>query len=451
MPAEEKKPKDRGHFTLVDLPTLRDLAMKATADEVAVYLGICMGSGATGSTSSWGREAIRKRLGMSWRRVDRCVDSLIDRGLIEWKDRSARIVRIKLKPIETRRMGEGYRVAIERAREGEPSTSDYMRKVDRNAMLDGWLDEYGNLIKTRKLDPVYLPMELAGDTFGMPTGEPCILERIRKARDPMAFLLLAQMYKAQDLIDLGGSCSDFLWLGYNKNETVWQSATHKVLELSDPREWTVHSNITADHRGEYDPGDDGARQSDAERYFERASILKDAGAIEWLIAAVEDEERDAQVIYPLGVIRYGKLRCEEPEHAIGALAMAAALALKGDTQQLDYWLGMGCSEWVLPIDRMYRKAAVRGIPRLVKRPRTTTTRHWHQQRMEAYRAWKDTFTAIISENAPELLEPNGRLQRYLNETSKIPQRDFNDLYQSDPHRAENRVFGRKTGREREAS
>ncbi|MEL6530305.1 MAG: hypothetical protein AAFQ27_10100 [Pseudomonadota bacterium] len=425
--------------------------MKGTADEVAVYLGICMGSGATGLTSVWGREAIRKRLGMSWRRVDRCVDSLINRGLIEWNDRSARIVRINLKPIETRRMGEGYNAAIERARKGQSSNSGYMRRVDQNATRDGWLDEEGNLIATRKLDPVYLPMALAGDVFGMPTSNPCILERIRKARDPMAFLLLAQMYKAQDLIDLGGSSSDFLWLGYGESTTIWRSATHKVVELSGLKEWTVHSTATADHRGRYDQSDDVARQEDAGRYFERISILKDAGAIEWLIAAVEDEERDAQIIYPLGVMRHGKLRREEPEDEVGVLAMAAALAMKGDANQLDYWLTRNGSEWILPIDRMYRKAVVRGVPRLVKLPRTSATKHWQMERMEVYRAWKDTFSAIISENAPELFEPKGRLQRYLNERSTISQRDLNDHYQSDSHRAENCVFGQQAAEERKVS
>lgn len=423
-----KKPKNRGHFAVHDVPTVRRVCQRYDADTVAIYMCMAMGTDATGQVSSWTREPIRRRLSMSWRAIDRKLDQLERDGLITWHNKSSRKNRIHLNLHETRPMKPGYFTALEWARRGNlPVSAKDMRLFEKMAE-DGWIDANGQVIERRKSQPAYLPLALVGDERGMPTGAPCILERIRKARDPLAFLLLVQMYAAQDLPETGGTAWDFIWSKFDHEKVVCRTAEAAIISASDPREWTRFTDLTADHRSKR--GED-----DAALYFERMKILQDAGAVEFVLSVVEDDQSGAQVIYPLGVLRHGKLVRDEPEHAVGVLAIGAALALSDDADEVEHHLSQAPHSWRVPVDRMYRKATIRGIPRLVARPKTRATERWQAERIELFRHWCAYFSAVIRENAPEMLDQRGRLQRDFNEASKLLQRDINDLMGSANHGA----------------
>lgn len=423
-----KKPKNRGHFAVLDVPTIRKVCQRYDADTVAIYLCMAMGTDATGQVSSWTREPIRRRLSMSWRAIDRKLEVIERDGLIAWHNKSSRKNRIHLSLHETRPMHSGYHAALERARAGVAPASARDLRIAEQLAADGWLDAGGQVIERRKIQPVYLPLSLVGDERGMPTGAPCILERIRKARDPLAFLLLVQMYAAQDLPETGGTAWDFIWRQFDQEKVVYRISETAVISASDPRDWTRFCDLTADHRSKR--GDD-----DATLYFERMKILQDAGAVEFVLSVVEDDQPGAQVIYPLCVLRHGKLVRDEPEHAVGVLAIGAALALSGDADEVEHHLSQAPHRWRVPVDRMYRKATIRGIPRLVARPKTRATERWQAERLELFRHWCAYFSAVIRENAPEMLDKSGRLQRDFNEASKLLQRDINDLMGSANHNA----------------
>lgn len=423
-----KKPKNRGHFAVLDVPTIWEVCQRYDADTVAIYLCMAMGTDATGQVSSWTREPIRRRLSLSWRAIDRKLEVIERDGLIAWHNKSSRKNRIHLKLHETRPVHSGYEAALERARAGVAPASARDMRMAQQLTAHGWLDAEGQVIERRKIQPVYLPLSLVGDERGMPTGAPCILERIRKARDPLAFLLLVQMYAAQDLPETGGTAWDFIWRQFDQEKVVYRTAESAIISASGPREWTRFSGLTADHRTNH--GD-----ADAALYSERMKILQDAGAVEFVLSVVEDDQLGAQVIYPLGVLRHRKLVRDEPEHAVGALAIGAALALSGDADEIDHHLSQAPHSWRVPVDRMYRKATIRGIPRLVARPKTRATARWQAERLELFRHWREYFSAVIRDNAPELLDPRGRLQCEFNEDSKLLQRDINDLIGSANHTA----------------
>lgn len=422
----EKQPKPIGHFAMVDEPSVAKVAKQTNADTTAVYLVQALGTDGTGLRSSWGREACRKRLGVRWSLVDQCTRRLEALGMETCRDKSSRIVNVDLKLVETRPMREGYHAGLERARSGMEPTTDRERKVREQMIADGWLDADGNVIGQRPIEPAYLPLSLVGDVFGRATDQPCILERIRKARDPLAFLMLVQMYARHNLPDLGGTDRRFVWMQGKGEQEIHRTADLSVIQAWDFSMWTERCEVTRDHRR-------NSGNEDAQAYFDRVKILGDAGALEFVIAVMEDDSPDAQMIYPLGVLRHGKLVESEPEHAVGMMAIGATVAMRGDVDRLDAWLDHAPTSFFAPVDRMYRKAVIRGIPRLVARPRTEATRRWHAERMELCREWVEVFTGLIQEHAPDLLKASGRLQRYTKAIPRIHQGDINDLIQSGNH------------------
>lgn len=419
---QAREPKPIGHFAMVDVPSVATVAKQTDADTTAVYLVQALGTDGTGLKSSWGREACRKRLGVRWSRADHCTRRLEALGLETCRDKSSRIVNVDFKLVETRQLQARYHAGLERARNGIEPATDRERKVYQQLVTDGWLDANGAVIEQRPIQPAYMPLSLAGDVYGRPTDQPCILERIRKARDPLAFLMLVQMYAHHNLPDLGGTDREFVWMQGRGEKEIHRTADLRVLQAWEFSRWTARCDATRDQEAE-------------DAYFERVKILEDAGALEFVIAAMEDERPDAQMIYPLGVLRHGKLVESEPEHAVGMMAIGATVAMQGDIDRLDAWLDYAPTSFFAPVDRMYRQAVIRGIPRLVCRPRTEATRLWHAERMEICREWVEVFAGLIMEHAPEVLETSGRLQGFIKEIPRIHQGDTNDLLWSDSHNA----------------
>jgi hypothetical protein len=415
-----------GFFTYTDLPTVAELCRRGDVDKAIAFLTLSMGTGKTGLQSYWGTDAIRKRLGVRWKRADQWMTGLERDGFIDWPNKGARRPKIKVKLVETRRMRSGYAAALERIREGTFTANGREERLLEGLIEDGWIERDFTVREQRPFEKAYLPLSLVGDNKGLPIKGPCILERIRRSRDPMAVLLLVEMYAAQDLPEVGGTDPRFCWLEFAEEEVVFQSAKLKILQAHGRKKFMRWCDLTNRHGS-------SRNQADVNAYFERIAILEDAGALEFVLAVVEESPLDPAVIYPLGVMRHGKLVESQPEHAVGQLAIGASLALRSQSGMVDQWLDYAGQGWLAPVDRQYRKAKIVGIPRLVARPKTTATKRWQAERIELCRQWASYFAGVISEHAPELLGETGRLQRYLNAISTFTQGDLNDRVLSPEH------------------
>lgn len=422
--------KDVGYFSVCSPETVVSVCKAFDADVAATFLCLTLGTDSTGLRSSWGREAIRKRTGMSWRRVDRCIGILEKGGFIEWPDKGSRIVNIDLRLAETRPMRDGYHAGLERARNGVEPTTKRETAVRRRMAEDGWLDDKGKLVSRPFGRKAYLPLALAGDIKGQPVeGRTSIIGRIRKARDPLAFALLVEMYEAHELQELGSTDRRFGWKKFEDSSIVMRTAQLNVLLAKGARLFMNREPVAQYHYGK---GDEDGIQG----YFERVAILADAGAIEYVIGVFEDDEHDAAMVYPLAVERHGKVRDDQPEYSVGVLAVGAAVAIKGNDNPDDWldWVGHG---WIAPVDRLYRQAVIKGVPRLVARPRTKATKIWQAERMENCEELRGYFAGLIAEFRPDFLTENNRLREAVDfkAYTRRTQRDINDLFESPKHTA----------------
>lgn len=426
-----------GHFFLIDVPTFDAICQLGHPDAAAAYLILAAGTGPDNMTSSWGRDAVAKRTALNWRRADACTTKLEQHGFLRWIEKSSRKTRLLLPVLETRHPLSPRRAAIVKkiAAGGQPESGAELAAAQEAEGL-GWLhvDETGDWrsIATRPMQPAYLPISLIGDEMGRVTSETSIVERVRKARDAMAFHLLIHMYRLQDLAEHGG-VDPYALYQMGERGLVVSTAQFDVLQFANLRSWVRWTDDMLPHRRDTEaPGDD---------LFKRLAVLEDAGAVEWSLVMAEDDKRDALPIYPAALLRFGKIVPDAPESIVGAYALAAACALAGKPDVLDSWAHAASASFVLPVDRMNRHATLIGIPRLRGRARTRNAQRWTADLHRIAREWIAVFRGIIAEHAVELLEPldrrfadfNGDFNVDLNESSTLLQRDINDSSQSAMH------------------
>lgn len=368
--------KGRGHFFAVDLPTFETVCQADNADAAAAYLVLAAGTRADNRITSWSREAINKRTALNWARADAAIAFLEAHHLLTWQSgKGTRRPRIELPPI----YGPGR-------------------------------------------DVVWLPMSLVGDEGGNPVpGQTCIVERIRKSRDAMAFHLLARFAFHQDLPGHGGIPRVHLQALFERGESH-RAKTFDLCTFEQGSLMVYGTPATLPHRQE---GKDHYRH-----LWARIRILEDAGAIEWAFHVAEDAQLDSILMYPVALVRHGAL-VPDIETLVGQYATAAAVALSSrSSTELDDWRNAAPDQFFVPVDSMNRKAAMVGVPRLRGRARTRMTAAWQAERFAAAEEWIATFRGIIAQHAPELLEELDRKKADFNEdfnaTSTLSQRDLND-------------------------
>lgn len=425
----------RGHFFIVDVPTFEAVCALQDADAAASYL--ILAAGCTGSSrgTSWSREAIANRLAFNWRKASECLDRLVEKGHAKWlvEPSPRRRPRIELPLIETRyRPSQADQRLLDRIREGyQPDCPKEQRSAER-LRHDGWAtvkDSNWLAIDERPEQPAFLPLSLLGDEKGMPSDEASIIERIRKGRDAMAFHLLVHLYAAQDLANLGGVDSRMLQRRFTRTQ-AYETSSKTVWKFDACRDYMWWIATTTPHLHEGKEGDEPAKQ-----YFERVRLLEDAGAIEWLIALAEDQEPNANIIYPVAIERHGKLVMDEPETLTGQFATAATTAIAMREEPASEWFQP--REYLLSADRLYREAALIGIPRLRARPRTGNVARWQAERREVCEDWIDYFRGVLIEYHSDQLEAldreRSRHQLGINSASTGNQLDLNDSGESPMH------------------
>ena len=400
-------------------------------DVAAAYLVLAAGTGADNRTSTWSREAINQRTNLNWRKADAAIQKLEAAGLVRWIAKNTRKTRIDLVPVETRiGMGPAAKSVVERIRNGGlPKLSE--ERVVNEALSKGSIrtDDEGaySCIKNVGSQPVWLPKSIVGDELGRITDETTIVERVRKGRDALTFHLLAHLAHNQNLAELWGI--DRYVLGRHfKGETIHQTASMKVIQFSRDQIYMRWTKDTAAHK--VPDKDEGLRA-----FFERVQFLEDVGAIEWAYWVAEDDSHDSVLMFPVALVRHNKLVIDQPETVTGVYGTAAACALADRSWQ--DWEAVAPDHFILSVDRMYRKAAMVGVPMLRGMAKTRNASRWQRERMDLCREWIAVFRAIIDKHCPDVLENLD--QRFadfngeFNSGSTVLQRDINDSSQSDMH------------------
>ena len=101
--ATSRKPKQRGQFFIVDVPTFVAVCKLGDVDAAAAYLILAAGTGPDNRTTTWSREAINQRTGLNWRKADTAIAKLVQGGFAQWLTPSvAPRPRLALPLLETR-------------------------------------------------------------------------------------------------------------------------------------------------------------------------------------------------------------------------------------------------------------------------------------------------------------------------------------------------------------
>lgn len=384
------------------------------ADVVACYLILAAGTMADNRTTSWSREAINQRTALNWRKADACITKLEAHGLMRWVRRGAR-PRIDLPPIETRSpMRQPLKKLADKIESGHQPRTPTELKCAEEGKRQGWLqqgsDGTWSVLRNRPLEKAYLPNSLVGDERGAATGRTTIIENIRKARDPMAFRLLVDLYAAQDLAELSGVDRQYLRLTF-KRQRVDSTGNLVIWQFSrGPISAKLYDRLSHHWR---DPTDEEKKNGKNEGvdFFERLNILEDAGALEWVYYLAEEASASSVLLYPVAVVRHGKLVWNELETLIGNYALRAGCAVAGKASQIEKWESP--NHFCLPADRVARQAALVGIPRLRCRAKTKNAARWRAELIEGAEDQIAMFRGIIADYAPELLrEADERLGEF---------------------------------------
>ncbi|OJY67140.1 MAG: hypothetical protein BGP16_18285 [Sphingobium sp. 66-54] len=442
-----KRPKRRGHMFLVDVPTFAKVCSLGDADASAAYLILAAGTGPDNRTSTWSREAINKRTALNWRKADGAMAKLEQNGLIRWlSGKGTRKPRIDLPPVETRQPMQKHVAALaSRIAQGEQPRTAPEKAAATLGRQQGWLacDDAGvwSCVPSRPAKMAFLPMELVGDAFGATDNTATtIVDRIRKSRDPMALQLLVDLYALQDLAEQGGVDRQHYYTKFDR-ETGPATGSLQLWKFERGGEWVAWNGPLDHHRREPTASEKKQGRNAGSDFFDRARVLADAGALEWVYYLAEDDSPTSPLIYPAAVQRHGKMVWTELESIVGGYATRAACALSHDAaDKLDYakrWENCAPSNFLLPADRLARQAALIGIPRLRHRARTSNASRWRQELVEGAKSNIAMLRGIIAENAPALLDEADRRFADFNDASKkastLHQCDINDTSQSGKH------------------
>lgn len=445
---QKKKKKGRGSFFLVDVPTFSAVCALGDADVAASYLILCAGTGADNRTSSWSREAINQRTALNWRKADACVAKLEAEGFLRWlSPKGTRKTRIDLPPIELRKpMQRHVAVVVHKISEGWQPETPSEKGAATIALDSGWLkrNEIGDLefIESRPLVKAYLPNALVGDELGKANGQSTVVDRIRLSRDAHALQLLVDLYGLQDLAENGGIARSALFKKFERTPLI-ATGSLQAWVFDGGSEWVSWVKELKHHRRKLTVEDEEAGISPGTNFFERMRILRDAGALEWVLYLAEDDQPDSTRIYPVAVLRHQQVVWSEIESIVGGYAVRAACSICDDASESQ------AVEWEselsfmprLVADRMARQAALVGVPRLRFRANTSNADRWRHDLMRDANDAISMFRGIIAEHAPHLLHTADQRFADFNDastvsskkSSTVPQRDINDPSKSSIH------------------
>jgi hypothetical protein len=218
-------------------------------------------------------------------------------------------------------------------------------------------------------------------------GQPSIVERLRQARDPKALQLLVDLYALQDLAERDG-------LAFRKTFTrksVQATSLHQLWWFNYQGRAQGEAGLEHHYAGNGGPA-----------FWRRIALLEDVGAIEWAYYLAEDGQPDAGLVYPVALVRSGRVIEGALESVAGAWAtLAAAVLHKGDdTGKFDAFAEQAPSAFTLPVERHMREAALVGVLRMRNRAWTSNTSRWRGIAQERAQEAVECFRRIVEAESP---------------------------------------------------
>jgi len=436
----EKKPqteKSRGDFFGVDIATYHAVCDLGDPDIAAGYLILAAGTGADNQTSTWSREAINQRTSLTWRRADKVVKTLIEKGFASWARQGAR-PRLTLHYKEMRqKITPKVQKVVEKIQLGGVPEGPSEMACARQALNLGYLAfEDGEWSELQGHKLTWLPKSFVewNDDDRPP------VERVRRGRDPEAFRLLIDLYADQDLAELGGTSRCF-FIQFSRDQLVSVGA-YKVWRFHHRQEMLRWSEITEKHRrlkSELSQREIDDGKNEAVDGFDRRGLLYDAGVLEWVFYLAEDDGKHSPLIHPVLVERGGKVDWAAPESEIGAYAVMAGMFLEGCSYQSEaqHRLERLNYEMILPAERILRKVQLVAIPRLRYRAKTSNAARWLADLHEQAPAYIEGYRSIIAQSGDQAVADAEAWIADFNVGSTVlqrrVQRDINDPLESTIH------------------
>jgi hypothetical protein len=385
--------KARGDFFVVDAVTFAK-ACDLGADAAAAYLVMACGTGRDSRTSTWSRDAISRHLGLTWRKARQKVDDLKTAGLVvELTPAKARRPEFDLPPLERAPMPAAMARLAERIRNGIQPTSKMDRETARQGQALGWFAREGQglwrFLEKPEGRAAFIPKTLVRRD----DGQPSLVERLRQARDPKALQLLIDFYVQQDLAELDGVDRLTLRRTFSR-KSVLATGLHQLW-------WFQAKNTATNWRGL----ENHSGSKDHDTFWRNVRRLEDLGAIEWVYYLAEDAEGDAELVYPVALVRSGKVVPGALESVSGAWATLAAAVLHpgDDVNRFDEFNGQAPAAFTLIGPRHMGEATLVGVLRMRNRAWTTNTSRWRQTAEQRAQEAVEGFRRIVEAESPDTI------------------------------------------------
>jgi hypothetical protein len=382
--------KARGEFFVVDAVTFAK-ACDLGADWAATYLVMACGTGRDSRTGTWSRDAISRHLGLTWRKSRQKVDDLKGVGLVvELTPAGARRPKFDLPPLERAPMPAAVARLAERIRNGLQPTSKVDRATATQGQALGWLarNEQGfwQFLEEPKRRSAFIPKSL----IIRDDGQPSIVERLRQTRDPKALQLLVDLYAQQDLAELDGVDRLTLRREFSR-KSVLATGLHQLWWFQNDGAMTTNWRGLEHHSG----------SKDRDTFWRNVSRLQDVGAIEWAYYLAEDAQNDAELVYPVALVRSGIVP-GELESVTGQWATLAAAVLHPgeDVNRFDEFADKAPLAFMLPAPRHMGEVALVGVLRMRNRAWTTNTSRWRQTAEQRAQEAVEGFRRIVEAESP---------------------------------------------------
>lgn len=387
---ERRSAKGRGEFFVVDAPTFAK-ACDLGADYAAAYLVMACGTGRDSRTSTWSRDAISRHMGLTWRKARQKVDGLKAAGLVvELTPPGAPRPRFDMPPLERPPMPAAMARLAERVRNGIQPTSKADRETARRGEALGWFTREGQglwrLLERPEGRAAFIPKTLVRRD----DGQPSIVERLREARDPEALQLLVDFYAQQDLTERDGIDRLTLRRRFSRKSVV-ATGMHQLWQFTDEGQWTNWRGLERHHA-----------RKDPDTFWRNVRRLEDLGAIEWAYHLAEDDQPDAALVYPVALVRSGKVVPGALESVSGAWATLAAAVLHpgDDVDRFDEFDGQAPEAFTLVAPRHMGEVALVGVLRMRNRAWTTNTSRWRRIAQERAQQAVEGFRRIAEAESP---------------------------------------------------
>lgn len=333
---------NQGFFT-IDQRTFQKVCNLGLNPTVA-YLIQAMGTGHSNSLTSWSIYSIQNRTGISRKRAQMAIKSLIEAGFVKNISSSQR-----------------------------PRYS-----------LSSWEDISGD---ASDAELVWIPNAFVD-------GKASPLERLRQTGDVSAVRLAITLYALQDLTEDGGISRQSIRRKH-LSKLECEYGEFNIWGFLRQAKVTAYNHFAEDHV----PGDIYDEMEYEECWNSFWSLwrsLENAGVIEWAPHLVEGEGEDAEIIHPLD---WGKTNSIEDR--LGSAAHRAAIIAAGKVG--NEWATPEKANNVtayngifIPVLKHIRNVQLVSIARLRYRPHTKKTSEWYANTMKESESHLEEYEALVA-------------------------------------------------------